>query len=180
MPLNQYGDCFFSNITQILKTDLSKPMNFFKSRFLYTSLLLIALPFLVFGQGTDIFPKGEKAANINHVGTVYLSELVRPDSTFTFGVGYVVSEAGSRLNWHEHPGGQILFVLDGVGYYQERGKERQLIKKGDVIQCLPGVQHWHGATPDQAVIYMATSPSQNGRTIWHEPVKEEEYLRKEQ
>lgn len=149
-----------------------------KKSILFTFLLVHAFIFGGFSQENEIFPRGAKAPNVNHVGTVYLSELAHADSTFQFGVGYVVSEPGSRLNWHEHPGGQILFILDGVGYYQERGKERTTVKKGDVIKCQPGVQHWHGATPDSQVIYMAASPSGKGGTIWHEPLKEEDYFKK--
>lgn len=129
-------------------------------------------------QEAPLFPVGEKAANVHHVGTVYLNELVHPDSVFNFSISFVVSEAGSRLNWHSHPGGQILMVTDGIGYYQERGKTRQTIRKGDIIQCQPGVAHWHGATPESGVTYIATSPAQNGKTIWFEPVDPELYNQK--
>lgn len=148
-----------------------------KKAILFTFLLVYSFVIVAFSQDNEIFPKGAKAANVNHVGTVYLSELSHADSIFQFGVAHVVSEAGSRLNWHEHPGGQILFILDGVGFYQERDRERITVKKGDVIKCLPGIQHWHGATPDSQVIYMATSPSGKGGTIWHEPLKEEDYFK---
>lgn len=126
-------------------------------------------------QEVNIFPKGQKAQNVHHIGDIYLSSLVQPDSTFEFGVGYVVSEAGSHLYWHEHPAGQILFILEGEGLYQEKGKTLQTVKKGDVIKCQPGVQHWHGATPHSAVAYMAASPSGKGSTIWHEPLEEGVY-----
>jgi quercetin dioxygenase-like cupin family protein len=35
------------------------------------------------------------------------------------------------------PGGQILIVTDGTGYYQEKGKPIQLIRKGDVVNIPP-------------------------------------------
>jgi quercetin dioxygenase-like cupin family protein len=58
-----------------------------------------------------------------------------------------------------HPGGQILLIMEGTGYYQERGKPIQIVHKGDVIKCLPGVtalarcntERWHylsGNYPD--------------------------------
>jgi 4-carboxymuconolactone decarboxylase len=43
--------------------------------------------------------------------------------------------------------GQILFVIDGLGYIQEKGKPIRVIQKGDVITCPPNVEHWHGASP---------------------------------
>ncbi len=130
-------------------------------------------------QNSGIFPIGTKAANVHHVGDVYLSELVHADSVFNFSVSYVVSEAGSRLDWHTHPGGQILFILDGEGFYQEKGKPKQTVRKGDVIQCQPDVIHWHGATPESQVIYMATSPSGKGGTKWLDKLTEAEYLSKQ-
>jgi redox-sensitive bicupin YhaK (pirin superfamily) len=48
-------------------------------------------------------------------------------------------------HWHQHAGIQILVVTDGVGYYQEKGKARQVLQSGDVIFILPQVSHWHTA-----------------------------------
>jgi hypothetical protein len=31
-------------------------------------------------------------------------------------------EAGAKLDWHSHPGGQVLLITEGAGYYQERRK----------------------------------------------------------
>ncbi|TDQ19453.1 quercetin dioxygenase-like cupin family protein [Algoriphagus boseongensis] len=144
-------------------------------KIIFSCLILLGLGFQVKAQDSEIFPKGPKAANVHHIGDIYLSSLVQPDSTFEFGVGYVVSEAGSHLYWHEHPAGQILFILDGEGLYQERGQALQTVKKGDIIKCQPGIQHWHGATPNSRVIYMAASPAGKGATIWHEALKPGEY-----
>lgn len=129
-------------------------------------------------EETSIFPKGEKSPNVHHVGSVWLTELNPPDSVFRYGTSVAISDPDARLNWHVHPGGQILIVTEGVGYYQERNKAKRTIKKGDVIKCLPGVEHWHGATPDQGVTYIATSPSEKGKTVWFEKVTDEEYYGK--
>ena len=122
-----------------------------------------------------IFPKGEKAPNVHHVGTVYLSELSEPDSVFAYGTALATFDPGARLDWHRHPGGQILLFIDGTGYYQERGKPKQTVKKGDIIKCQPDVEHWHGATPTAGVTYIATSPTQRGKTVWLKRVTDEEY-----
>jgi hypothetical protein len=34
-------------------------------------------------------------------------------------------EAGAKLDWHSHPGGQVLLITEGAGYYQERRKPVQ-------------------------------------------------------
>ncbi|WP_432708724.1 cupin domain-containing protein [Pedobacter sp.] len=129
-------------------------------------------------EESSIFPKGEKSPNVNHTGNVWLKELNHADSVFTYSTSVAISDPEARLNWHVHPGGQILIVTEGVGYYQERNKPKRTIKKGDVIKCLPGVEHWHGATPDQGVTYIATSPAEKGKTIWMEKVSDEDYYGK--
>jgi len=66
-------------------------------------------------------------------------------------------------------------ALEGTGYYQEKGKPIQIVHKGDVIKCLPGVEHWHGATPESGFTYIATTPTQKGKTIWLKRVTDVEY-----
>jgi len=126
-------------------------------------------------QDAVIFPKGEKSPNVHHVGNVWLTELNAADSIFTYSTAQAIFDPGARLDWHVHPGGQILFITYGIGYYQEKGKPKQIIRKGDVIKCSPGVEHWHGATPQSGVAYLATSPSQKGKTVWLQRVTDQEY-----
>ncbi|MGB4400162.1 MAG: cupin domain-containing protein [Daejeonella sp.] len=143
------------------------------------SLVLMINLFVVYhsqAQQKPIFPKGEKSPNVNHVGDVWLTELSHADSVFTYSTSVAVSDPGARLNWHIHPGGQILIVTEGTGYYQEKGKDKRIIKTGDVIKCLPGVEHWHGATPKTGVTYIATSPTEKGKTIWLHKVTDAEYF----
>lgn len=51
----------------------------------------------------------------------------------------------------------------------------QIVHKGDVIKSLPGVEHWHGASPENGFAYIATTPAKKGKTIWLKRVTEEEY-----
>jgi len=147
-------------------------------RILYISLALSAFLTNASGQDGTIFPKGEKAANIHHVGNIWLNELSAADSDFTYSISLATCEPGARLDWHSHPGGQILLVTEGVGYYQEKGKPKQTVRKGDVVKCLPGVEHWHGATAQSGVTYLATSPAQKGKTLWLHRVSDQEYTSK--
>ena len=128
-------------------------------------------------QNTEtIFPKGEKITNNNFTGTAWLQMLVNNDSTYNTSIGNVTFEPGARTNWHKHPGGQILLVTDGSGYYQERGKPAQVIRKGDVVKIPPDTEHWHGAAPSHSLTHLAISPNTNkGNVVWLQPVTDKEY-----
>jgi quercetin dioxygenase-like cupin family protein len=129
-----------------------------------------------FAQETSIFPKGEIGKNTNNdTGTIWLNELSKPDSIFNFGIVQAVYAPGSKLDWHIHPGGQILLITEGTGYYQEKGKPGRIVHKGDVIKCAPGVEHWHAAAPNSSFAYIAISPAEKGKTIWLQRVADEEY-----
>lgn len=121
----------------------------------------------------NIFPKGEKAANVHHTGDVWLTHVSNADDTFEYNIAHALFAAGAKLDWHIHPKGQQLLVTLGEGYYQERGKEVQLIRIGEVIKCQPGVEHWHAATPRSDFAYLAVTG--NAPTQWLEPVSAETY-----
>ena len=89
----------------------------------------------------------------------------------------VTFEPKCRNNWHiHHGGGQILLVTGGRGYYQEWGKEAQELRKGDVVNIMPDVKHWHGAAKDSWFSHVAIEvPSKNGSNEWLEEVSDEEY-----
>ncbi len=70
--------------------------------------------------GDTIFPKGELSTAKNHTGNVWLKELNAGDTTFDYALAVATFDAGAKLDWHIHPGGQILLILEGTGYYQER------------------------------------------------------------
>lgn len=126
-----------------------------------------------------LFPKGEKITNNNFTGTVYLQMLMEADSLNPTSVGNVTFEPGARTKWHLHPGGQILLVTNGVGYYQEKGQSKKTLNKGDVIKCPPNIPHWHGATPSDTLVHIAIGPSMDnkGKVVWLEAVTDEEYIK---
>lgn len=123
-----------------------------------------------------IFPTGDKIQGGNFTGTVWVKQLIPADSAFNAALGNVVFEPKSRSKWHKHPGGQTLLALDGVGYYQEKGKPLQILRKGDVVRCPPDTEHWHGASHDHWFVQLAITPEHaKGRVTWLHEVKEEEY-----
>jgi quercetin dioxygenase-like cupin family protein len=101
---------------------------------------------------------------------------VNSDSLFNTSIGNVTFEPKARTNWHKHPGGQILLVTEGGGYYQEKGKPALRIQKGDVVKIPPGTEHWHGASPDSGLTHIAISlNTDKGEAVWLKPVTNEEY-----
>lgn len=126
-------------------------------------------------QNELIFPKGEKITNDNFTGTAWLHSLITADSVNQNAVGSVTFEPGARTKWHSHPAGQIILALDGVGYYQEEGKEKVIVRKGEVVKCPIDVPHWHGASADTAFVQVAITGRENGETVWLHEVTDEEY-----
>lgn len=145
---------------------------------LYVTMFVIAAGLFnpAKAQDSTLFPKGEIGKNTDdYTGTIWLSELNHPDSNFTFSLAQAVYAPGSKLNWHIHPAGQYLLITEGTGYYQEKGKPAQIVHKGDIIKCLPGVEHWHGAAPNSSFAYIGVTPTTKGKTIWLQKVTDEEY-----
>ena len=142
-----------------------------------TILLFASMTTHVIAQDQSIFTVGEKAKNVNHTGDVWLRELNAADNHVNSQISLAVFAPNAKLNWHTHSGGQVLLITEGVGYYQEKGKPVQIVHKGDVVKCLPDVEHWHGSTPKTGVTYIAVSPKST--TKWLHPVTEEEYQKLE-
>ena|ERR1700689_3118066 len=124
----------------------------------------------------SIFEKGDRAPADYFTGIVWVKILVPNTDQLNCQIANVTFEPGSRNNWHTHPGGQILLVTEGTGYYQEKDKPIQLLHKGDTVTILPDVVHWHGATPDSEFTHIAINTStQKAVVIWLERVTEDEY-----
>jgi quercetin dioxygenase-like cupin family protein len=122
-----------------------------------------------------VFPLGEKITNENFTGTAYLQVLVTADSSNPSSVGCVTFEPGARSKWHLHPAGQILVVIEGVGYYQEKGQSKKILRKGDAVKCPPSVPHWHGASKDAAFVQLAITDTRKGPPVWMEAVTDSVY-----
>lgn len=121
-----------------------------------------------------IFPTENITSPESNTGEVHLSLL--KDSGNTMITNFRFSP-GSRNFWHYHPNvEQTLLVLDGEGFYQEEGKEKRVLKKGDVIVSKANVRHWNGATPDKALVCMTvTEHAADGHAVQLRPVTDEEY-----
>jgi len=123
-----------------------------------------------------IFPRGDKLTNEYFSGSAYLTPLLAKDPNNNFAIGSVAFEPGARTNWHTHPKGQVLIIIEGQGWYQERGKPAQAIRKGDVINIPENVEHWHGASAGNSMTHVAiTNYEAEQNVVWLKPVSAEEY-----
>ena len=157
-----------------LNNGVERPINEITKRVFYLNILLFfALSTQAIAQDASTFLKGEKAPNVHHTGDVWLNHLSEADSVFNFNTTLATFAPGAKLDWHSHPGGQILMITEGTGYYQERNQPVQIVHKGDVIKCLPGVEHWHAATPESVFAYIGITVDQP--TVWLERVTEQDY-----
>jgi quercetin dioxygenase-like cupin family protein len=142
----------------------------------YTILVSAFLCTRAVAQTIAIFPRGEISKTNNHTGDVWLTELNKADSVIDCNIATATFAPGAKLDWHIHPAGQILMITEGTGYYQEKGKPIQIVHKGDVIKCVPGVAHWHGASPKSTFTYIAVSTKGAiNKTVWLERVTDAEY-----
>jgi len=157
-----------------------------KTHLLIVVLITISIVFPVNAQdmknnetnGISAFPKGEKLpvqVAQYFIGTAYLAPLTQ-NQQLNCPISNVTFEPGCRNNWHSHTGGQILVVLSGRGYYQEKGADARLLQVGDVVEIAPDVIHWHGAAPDSWFSHLAiTTNVHTNQNTWLEPVDDEQY-----
>src|SRR3954449_4895212 len=88
-------------------------------------------------------------------------------------------EPGARTAWHNHPLGQTLYVISGVGRAQAKGGPVREIRPGDVVWIPPGEKHWHGASPANGMTHIAMQESLDGSYVtWMEHVTDVEYSAK--
>ncbi len=124
----------------------------------------------------EIFPKGEQLPKEWFSGNAFLTPLVAKDKNNEFSTGCVTFEPRARTVWHTHPKGQVLIVIEGEGFYQEKGKTAQSIKKGDVVNIPEDTEHWHGATASSKMIHIAiTNYKDDVQVTWLQHVTDKEY-----
>lgn len=129
-----------------------------------------------FSDGNMVFPLGEQGSEEIFTGKAWVCVLMKPTDSMQYLVAEVKYSASARTFWHTHPAEQVLLCTDGEGYYQERGKEARLLKKGDTVVIPPYVEHWHGAVSDCRFAHVAITNYKDGINVtWMEAVTEDEY-----
>lgn len=80
----------------------------------------------------SVFPTGDKLPEMfstYFIGQAYLT-LLTQNNDLNCPVPNVTFEPGCRNNWHSHTGGQLLIVVGGKGYYQEKGGASFIVTGG--------------------------------------------------
>ena len=109
-------------------------------------------------------------------GTVRIDPLFQAPEPARAAGAYVTFEPGARTAWHTHPLGQTLIVTAGFGRVQREGGPIEEIRPGDVVWFPPGLKHWHGASPTNAMTHIAIQESLDGKAVdWMEKVSDEQY-----
>jgi len=125
---------------------------------------------------TQIFPKGQQLPKEWFSGNAFLTPLVNKDKNNDFSAGAVTFEPKARTNWHTHPKGQVLIVIEGNGFYREKGRPARAIKRGDVVIIPENTEHWHGASAESNMLHIAiTNYKDDVQVTWLQPVTDEEY-----
>jgi quercetin dioxygenase-like cupin family protein len=109
-------------------------------------------------------------------GTVWQDPIITAAAPARLVSARVAFEPGARTAWHTHPLGQTLYVVFGVGRAQTKGGPIREIRAGDTVWIPPGEKHWHGASPQNAMVHIAMQESLEGSHVtWMEKVTDEEY-----
>ncbi|MBB5320516.1 (R)-mandelonitrile lyase [Marinobacter oulmenensis] len=89
---------------------------------------------------------------------------------------YVTFQPGAHTAWHSHPAGQHMIVTDGTALTGTRDGKVVEFLEGEAVWCPPELDHWHGATPDEAVTHFVVTAAKDGENvIWKDKLTAEEY-----
>tara|TARA_B110000003_G_C16193564_1_gene356335 strand:- start:5 stop:475 length:471 start_codon:yes stop_codon:yes gene_type:complete len=143
--------------------------------FLFILLTLFSLSSYAQAEDYELssfLEEGFKAPNTNYLGEAWLNPLIRSDELISYNLTKATFKANSTLNWHKHTDQQVLIVISGKGYYQEKGKQPIVIKEGDILKSSANTEHWHSSSKDMDVTYLAIY---KGETEWTEVLSQEAY-----
>jgi quercetin dioxygenase-like cupin family protein len=110
-------------------------------------------------------------------GSVRIDPLFQSPEPARAGAGQVTFEPGARTAWHTHPLGQTLIITSGLGWvHRDGGGPIEEVRPGDIVWFPPGLKHWHGASPSNAMTHIAIQESLDGKNVdWMEKVTDEQY-----
>ena len=117
-----------------------------------------------------------KADNKIFSGELRVSMIFKENAWRDFSAALVEFERGARSAWHTHPAGQTLIVTQGEILTGTEFGEAFIARKGDAINCPPGVKHFHGASPSKKGAHIALTARKEGKNVtWLEKLSDEEY-----
>jgi quercetin dioxygenase-like cupin family protein len=110
-------------------------------------------------------------------GDVHPTIVLRGEEPSRVRMGSVHFAPCARTAWHSHAMGQYLHIVEGTALVQERDGDITRLKPGETIYTAPGVEHWHGASPDSFMVHLAIweAPADGSdETTWGEHVTDDE------
>lgn len=118
----------------------------------------------------------QKANSDYFTGTVWQDPVMEAPEPARVRALLVTFAPGARTAWHTHPLGQTLYVVSGTGLVGLRDAPPRVISAGDTVWFAPGEEHWHGASPDNAMTHMAIQEAEDGRAVdWLDQVSDDEF-----
>ena len=146
---------------------------------IFISILFFLASITAFSQDSEYnvssyLKEGVKAPNTHYIGEAWLNAIIHDDAELGYNITKATFKANSTLDWHKHSSAQVIIIVDGEAYYQERGKEPVILKAGDIIKCEKDTEHWHSSTKFTDVTYLALYGG-GQPTIWTDVVTQEYY-----
>lgn len=119
----------------------------------------------------------KKAPAERFTGDVFQDEVLVGQKPSRMRATNVTFNPGARTAWHQHPVGQTLYVVSGVGRLQIEGGPVEELRPGDTAIIPPNTRHWHGAAPNRIFTHLAMSEVDDagGGTEWFEHVTDAQY-----
>lgn len=125
-------------------------------------------------QVSSYLTEGTKAPNTHYIGEAWLNAIIHDDKELGYNITKATFKANSTLDWHKHSSAQVLIIVEGEAYYQERGNKPVILKEGDVIKCEKDIEHWHSSTKESDVTYLALDGG-GQPTTWTEVLTQKYY-----
>ncbi|MER3374743.1 MAG: cupin domain-containing protein [Allomuricauda sp.] len=144
---------------------------------IFLLLILVSAPALSQNSEYNVssyLTDGNKAPNTHYIGEAWLNAIIHDDKELGYNITKATFKANSTLDWHKHSSAQVLIIVDGEAYYQEKGNEAVILRKGDIIKCEKDIEHWHSSTKYSDVTYLALYSGEQP-TIWTQVVTQEYY-----
>ncbi|MDQ1280394.1 MAG: hypothetical protein QG670_1657 [Thermoproteota archaeon] len=92
----------------------------------------------------------EKRTSGMFTGTIDMISLINKDmGSKDLQIINVIFPPGVKSNFHFHDHDQVLYALEGNGFFTTDNEERK-VTKGDIVLIPGGEKHSHGATEDSA------------------------------
>jgi quercetin dioxygenase-like cupin family protein len=115
----------------------------------------------------DVIPRGDTSTVYGgrFSGPVELEMLRLAPDPATPDVAVVRFEPGAVSTWHAHPGGQLLYVLEGRARVGTEADGTVELAPGTLVVAPAGERHWHGAAAGEAAAILSLAW---GTTAWED------------